>query len=290
MSVLVAALAPAFVGACSTSEPSPGAAPMTTTADVNGTTLAYERRGSGTPLLLVHGAGEDRAALAAQAEDLAAAGYEVITYDRRGTGDSGREDWPGGGARQHADDAAALIDALDIAPATVVGLSSGAVIALDLTARHPEAVGVAVVWEPPAAGVVPGGAEITAGIMAPIDAHLAQHPGDFVGAQAMLLSVLTGSDVAVDDPAFAAAREHAEAMVLDDPTITLATFEERDLRDRPITLAAGMQPNDLIAAAITELERMTGEDAVRVVAEHEVYLFDPSVLTAIVGAAVSASP
>ena len=48
--------------------------------------------------------------LAGQAESLAAAGYEVVTYDRRGTGRSGREDWPGGGAAQHADDAAALID------------------------------------------------------------------------------------------------------------------------------------------------------------------------------------
>ena len=52
--------------------------------------------------------------LAGQAESLAAAGYEVVTYDRRGTGRSGREDWPGGGADQHADDAAALIHQLGL--------------------------------------------------------------------------------------------------------------------------------------------------------------------------------
>ena len=48
--------------------------------------------------------------LAGQADALAAAGYEVVTYDRRGTGRSGRDDWPGRGAGQHADDAAALLD------------------------------------------------------------------------------------------------------------------------------------------------------------------------------------
>lgn len=35
--------------------------------------------------------------LSAQAGDLATAGHRVITYDRRGTGRSGRDGWPGGG-------------------------------------------------------------------------------------------------------------------------------------------------------------------------------------------------
>src|SRR5688572_27539410 len=76
------------------------APPPTTAAGsiaANGTTLHVARHGDGEPLLLVHGGGEDAAMLGAQAESLTAAGYDVITYDRRGTGRSGREDWPGGG-------------------------------------------------------------------------------------------------------------------------------------------------------------------------------------------------
>ena len=124
---------------------------------VNGTTLYTERRGEGPPLLLIHGGGEDAAMLARQADGLAAAGYDVVTYDRRGTRRSGRQDWPGGGADQHADDAAALIRELGWRLPTVVGVSSGGVIALTLAGRHPDSVGSIVAWEPPAVGIIEGG-------------------------------------------------------------------------------------------------------------------------------------
>ena len=94
-----------------------------------------------------------------------------------------------------------LLRELDLAPAQIVGLSSGGVIALDLAVRHPDAVSDAFVWEAPAVGVVPGGDAITSQIMEPVQAHLEQHPGDFVGAQAILLSAIAGFPVTVDDPA-----------------------------------------------------------------------------------------
>jgi pimeloyl-ACP methyl ester carboxylesterase len=256
--------------------------PATDNVSVNGTTLYVERRGTGAPLLLVHGGGEDAGMLTAQAEALAAAGYHVVTYDRRGTGRSGRQGWPGSGAEQHADDAAALLDELDLEPATIVGVSSGGVIALQLAARHGNVVERVVAWEPPAAGVVPGGAEATAAIMAPVEQYLADHPGDFVGAQAILLTAIVGFPVAVDDPAFAPARTNAEPMIRDEPTITLATFTADDLRRHDITIAGGDQPNEVIAAAAAELAALTGHDTVTVTGTHEVYLTDPSVLTAIV--------
>jgi pimeloyl-ACP methyl ester carboxylesterase len=255
--------------------------PTTTSIAANGTTLRIERRGDGPPLLLVHGGGEDAAMLAAQAESLAAAGYEVVTYDRRGTGGSGREDWPGHGADQHADDAAALIDELGWTDPTVVGVSSGGVIALDLAARHPDAVGKVVAWEPPAAGVVPGGADAAAAIMAPVDAHLADHPGDFVGAQAILLSAVIGAPVAVDDPAFAAARANAEPFIRDEPVITTAALDETAIGNADVTIGVGSAPNELVAAAVHVLAGWTGRPAVTVDADHEVYLVDPSVLTSI---------
>jgi pimeloyl-ACP methyl ester carboxylesterase len=249
---------------------------------VAGTTLAVTRQGSGPPLLLVHGGGEDAAMLAGQAAAFADMGFEAVTYDRRGTGGSGRDDWPGRGADQHADDAAALLEALDIGPATIVGVSSGGVVALDLAVRHPETVERVVAWEPPAAGVIPGGDEATAQIMAPVDAHLAEHPGDFVGAQAILLTAIVGFPVAADDPAFAAARANAEPMVRDEPAITLARFEPGAFDGVDVTIAVGSAPNDLIAAAVAELETLTGRPAVHLDGDHEVYLFDPSALAALV--------
>ena len=64
-----------------------------------------------------------------------------VRYDRRGHGRSSR----GSAAicpTRHADDAAALIEALDLAPCLAVGSSSGAVIALDLAMRHRGLCGV----------------------------------------------------------------------------------------------------------------------------------------------------
>jgi pimeloyl-ACP methyl ester carboxylesterase len=261
-------------------------APATSTQELpaRGTTLYVERRGQGSPLLLIHGGGEDAAMLAGQADALAAAGYQVITYDRRGTGRSGRNDWPGRGSTQHADDAAALLDSLQSAPATVVGVSSGGVIALDLAARHPEAVERVISWEPPAAGIVPSGAAITAEILAPIDAHLAAHPGDFIGAQALLLTAVVGFPVRANDPAFAAARENAEPFVRDEPAITLADLDLTALAKRDVTIAIGSAPNDLIAAAAEVLTSALRRPAVTVNADHEVYVTNPRVLTGIVTA------
>jgi pimeloyl-ACP methyl ester carboxylesterase len=255
------------------------------TENVAGTTLHVEQRGDGPPLLLVHGAGEDVTMLAGQAEALAAAGYRVISYDRRGTGASGREDWPGAGADQHADDAAALLGALGAAPATVLGVSSGGVVAMALAARHPDAVTRVVAWEPPAAGVLHGADAATAAIMEPVEAHLREHPDDWVGAQALLLTAILGFPVSSDDPAFAAARANAEPMVRDDPTITLRPFTAAELTAAPVTVAVGTAPNELVDAATAVLAELTGtERAVVPGADHEVYLTDPAVLAALIEA------
>lgn len=261
--------------------------PSPTPAHVNGTTLAYERRGGGPPLLLIHGAGESAATLRPQAEALAASGFDVVSYDRRGTGGSGREDWPGRGASQHAADAAALLAELDLTDVVVVGVSSGGVIALELVAHHGERVGRVLAWEPPAVGVIDGGAEISAAMMAPVEQHLVEHPGDYIGAQALLLTQIVGFPVSPDDPAFAGEREHAETMVRDDPAITAATFDASDVSGRNVTIAIGSSPNDVVAATGEVLAELVGRPIVRVEGEHEVYLRDTSVLAELVRDVVS---
>jgi pimeloyl-ACP methyl ester carboxylesterase len=252
-----------------------------TDVPVRGTTLHVEHHGAGRPLLLIHGGGEDAAMLRDQAEALADAGYHVLAYDRRGTGRSGRQDWPGGGADQHADDAAALLVEVGAAPATVLGVSSGGVVALALAARHPELVGRVVAWEPPAVGVLEDGAAITAAMMAPVDAHLADQPEDFVGAQAILLSAVLGFPVSNNDPAFAATRANAEPMIRDEPAITTRPFTQAELSGVDITIAVGTMPIEPIRMAAERLAAPTGREPVVVAGDHEIYFTDPSVLAGV---------
>ena len=94
--------------------------------------------------------------------------------------------------------------------------------------------------------------------MAPVDAHLAEHPGDFVGAQAILLSAVLGFPVSADDPAFAATRANAEPFVRDEPAITLATPDLGALAGADVTIAVGSAPNELIAAAVDVLATALG--------------------------------
>lgn len=112
---------------------------------VNGAVLHYEERGSGPPLLLVHGTGS-YADIWSPVLDRLARCYRVIAYDRRGFARSSLA--PRGGLAVHARDAAELLNALDASPATVVGWSGGGVIALDLAASFPDCVAALVLAEP----------------------------------------------------------------------------------------------------------------------------------------------
>ena len=121
----------------------------TGTVEVNGAKLYYELRGSGPTLLLISGAegdAEEYARVAPLLEDE----FTLLSYDRRGYSRSPRPaDYDGTTVEQQADDAAALVAALDLAPVDVWGNSSGAIIGLSLTLRHPEIVRRAMLHEPP---------------------------------------------------------------------------------------------------------------------------------------------
>ncbi|MDQ3157681.1 MAG: alpha/beta hydrolase [Actinomycetota bacterium] len=115
------------------------------TATLDGVELYYEERGSGRPLLLVHGTGA-YADLWLPVLDGLARTFRVISYDRRGFGRSAS----GGRVRfaDHARDAEALLEFLDAGPATVVGWSGGGVVALELAVSAPERVSALVLAEP----------------------------------------------------------------------------------------------------------------------------------------------
>lgn len=139
----------------------------------NGTVLYHEVRGSGPPLLLVSGASGDAGHWTEVAEKLSDA-FTVVTYDRRGNSRSPEAaDWTETSLAEQAEDAAALLRGLGLAPATVVGSSFGAIIACELVSRHGDVVvSRAVLHEPPLLGVVPDGDRLGAELAALIEAGL----------------------------------------------------------------------------------------------------------------------
>lgn len=119
---------------------------------INGTTLGYDVEGDGDPVVLVHGSWIDRHTWAFVAPQLTDR-FRVVTIDRRGHGESVPEP-DGSTVRDDVADLAALITALDLAPAHVVGNSMGSCIALRLAATHPELVSRMVCHEPPLRSVL----------------------------------------------------------------------------------------------------------------------------------------
>ena len=103
---------------------------MDTATSADGTPIAYEHTGDGPVVVIVGGALSTAADAAPLARALAASGFGAVTYDRRARGSSG--DARGSTPQDEAEDLAAVIAATG-APAgeaSVLGHSSGAVLAL----------------------------------------------------------------------------------------------------------------------------------------------------------------
>ena len=117
---------------------------------VPGARLYYETTGSGPILLVIQGGAGGAEGAAGLADELSDR-FTVVSYDRRGFVRSPATDAAGplGAIGQHSDDAHHLLLALTAEPAFVFGSSVGALIGLDLVARHPDQVRLLVAHEPP---------------------------------------------------------------------------------------------------------------------------------------------
>jgi pimeloyl-ACP methyl ester carboxylesterase len=116
--------------------------------DANGTTLYYERRGHGPPVVLVSGATGDAGHWTEVAGALSSE-YTVVSYDRRGNSRSPRPPgWKVTTIDEQADDAAALIKALDLDQPIVLGTSAAASIVANLALRHPATARAVIFHEP----------------------------------------------------------------------------------------------------------------------------------------------
>ncbi len=106
--------------------------------EAGGVTIAYERVGKGPPLVFVHGAAVDSRMWEPQLAGLADE-FTVVAWDEPGTGRS--SDLPESfDLAGFADALAALIEALELGPAHVAGLSWGGTVVLELYRRRPELV------------------------------------------------------------------------------------------------------------------------------------------------------
>jgi pimeloyl-ACP methyl ester carboxylesterase len=157
-------------------------------AQVDGITLEYEEQGSGDPVVFIHGALMVDTYRPLMAEP-ALKGYRFIGYQRRGyRGSSGHDGLlPVSG---HAADCLGLLRKLNAEPAHVVGHSSGAAIALQLTLDTPEAVRSLVLLEP-ALLDVPSGEALFELLGPSVGTNEA---GDKAGAADSFLGAVCGKD------------------------------------------------------------------------------------------------
>ncbi|MEU5302725.1 alpha/beta fold hydrolase [Streptomyces noursei] len=110
--------------------------------------LFYETAGSGPAVVLLHGGMLDQHMWDEQFSWLVNSGLRVVRYDSRGHGLSSTVtgDWA------NHDDLAALLDALDIPRAVLVGLSHGSRVALDTALAHPDRVSALFLAAPGVSG------------------------------------------------------------------------------------------------------------------------------------------
>jgi pimeloyl-ACP methyl ester carboxylesterase len=209
-----------------------------------GVQLACVQLGAGPAVLLVHGLASDAAAqepVAAALQDVA----RVIAYDRRGYGDSGApEPYEGTTVEEQAEDAAALLRALDAAPAVVCGDGFGALVALDLVKRHPALVRAVVLSDPALFALVPEATEVLSEQRAALEEAL-RAGGPQAGVEAWLGD-------RVDAAALARARAAHRAFFADYAglaTWPVARRELRALATAAVVLTGPSAPAHVVAAA-----------------------------------------
>ncbi|EDY43624.1 alpha/beta fold hydrolase [Streptomyces sp. SPB074] len=133
--------------------------PRSAALPVPGARIHYEVRNSGPLLVLLPGGGGDAGVFDGLAPLLADA-RTVVALDPRGYSHSVLDGPPATQTvERQADDVAALLAHLGGGPADVIGGSDGALVGLDLLARHPALVRRVLAHEPPPFGLLPGAEE-----------------------------------------------------------------------------------------------------------------------------------
>ncbi|MFI6643705.1 alpha/beta fold hydrolase [Streptomyces sp. NPDC050504] len=243
---------------------------------VDGATLHYEVRGTGPVLLLIPGGGGEAAVF-----DRLAAGltdrFTVVAHDPRGHSRSALEG-PVADQRveEHSEDVHRLIEevAPDGEPVSVLGASSGAIVALDLLARHPERLRTVVAHEPQTVGVLPD-AERHEALFARV---VAAYRKDGLGAAMTVMGAGVGAELPATDRELGEGELPYPPEVMERVMANMPFFLERELRQFsayvPDTAALAAGPARLVLAGgrdskeqtlrrpVEELARLLGTETV----------------------------
>lgn len=214
-------------------------------------------RGTGRPVLLIHGSAVDHMAWSVQLGGVGGLTRELalIAYDRRGTGLSPELAAGDEQVGVHARDAAAVIRACFGEAALVVGSSFGAVVALELARREPALVRGLVLCEPPLppADDVPPAPD---GMGCEMDRLIAQGGGEAAGA--FFLQAVLGDDFARMKESFRR-RSAARWRAIRADCLALARYRigYADLADEvaaPVQLVGGGRSGAFYADALDALQ------------------------------------
>jgi pimeloyl-ACP methyl ester carboxylesterase len=242
-----------------------------TSAD--GTPIAFDRIGSGHPVLIVGGAFSTADAGRPLAGALAEAGFQGVPIDRRGRGGSG--DTPPYAPEREAEDLAAVIEVVG-GRAAVLGHSSGAILSLFAAAQ-----GVPVTHlflsEPPFRFEVEHAADLVQRLQAFIDAG---HPEEVVttfqreavGLPEPVLEQIRSS------PMFPSLVAVAQSVVYDE-TLAEALSTPTDAMTRvdvPVTILRGEPTFPFLVAAAERLATLIPSAELVVVPESQNHAVDPA--------------
>jgi pimeloyl-ACP methyl ester carboxylesterase len=231
---------------------------MPATVEGAGVELAYDERGAGQTVVLVHGTASTRTIWDEVREELGDE-YRTIAYDRRGYCESGEpEGYIGTTVGEHGDDLIAVLRGLDLAPALLCGHSFGAMTCLDVVVREPELVRAAVLIEPPMLWLASTGAEAASALRAEIEAGTEESGS--AGAIAAFTKVVCGPD-ALDLLGYeraTAALGYPRAFAADLGAVGNSSVPPRELRaiGTPVVLVAGTRTPQAYREPCEVLARM----------------------------------
>ena len=171
--------------------------------------LHYELAGNGPAVVLLH-AGVVDSRIWRPVVPLLARYHTVVTYDQRGYGRSRRIDGP----YSSVDDLRALLDEIQLARASLVGLSRGGAIAVEFALAHPESVHALVLV---ASGVRGAGLRIALDPDVEARWEAADARGD--AAELAEFDMQLWAPLGVDDELRAMFLENAETSNAEDPEV-----------------------------------------------------------------------
>ena len=170
------------------------------TVKVNGYDMSYVERGSGAPVIFVHGSLSDYRTWLPILDDFSESNRAISVslrhyYPEKWDGKEGEIS-----LQQHADDVAAFIEKLNIGPAFLIGHSRGASVAMLMASQHPQLAQGLILADPsPLASMVPDDADLQAAekIRQELIADIMKHyrEGDTESGLRVFVNYVAGSDV-----------------------------------------------------------------------------------------------